>query len=812
MSKESPESENYIDDKHPEIWGICLIVFGILLMLSLFSFCDGNATVNRLGFLGYATAWSLLYLFGLIAYPLSAIVVWIGWKKLCHKPIFHKWHKVLHLSIIFFSLCLLLNVLAETHPGIGRAFFKSVYTEKIKINTPVPYKSIRYNLGGCPIYYLYVDLPNFNLHRLLSNVGISCIFITTFLISLVLLTRTNLSPFVAFFQNDLLPGINGYFTLRKLNRYLSFFMRGAAKIKSFFGTTSSFRIFLPAKSEEKPPEIKRREPSPVIASSFTAKPKTNPLLITSISESPLTEEPLFTKSSTDYRPYTKRQKAIESQKVYNGDFTSYRLPPLDLLIPPKKMNQPSLQKDLRAQAEILEETLLSFGIEAKVGEIHCGPTIISFEVHPATGVKVQKIKALENDIALNLQAKSIRIIAPIPGKAVVGIEIPAPEAREVNFREIVEEYRRSQRNLGIPVLLGKTVSGEHVMADLARMPHCIIAGATGTGKSVCVNTIVMSMLLNCKPDELKLILVDPKKVELFPYTRLPHMLAPVITEPQGVTAALKWLVAEMEKRYEILKLLGLRNIATFNHRKRNKEAEEDREIEIPEKMYYIVCIIDELADLMMLSSNEIEMPIARIAQMARAVGIHLILATQRPSREVITGLIKANFPTRIAFKVASRVNSQIILDEIGAESLLGNGDMLFMPPGAATLIRTQGCFTHDRDIQKVVDFICEQAPPNYLIDSFDIMGSSEEEDDDFSCSEDEEGDPLYRQALDLVLKTGTISTTFIQRKLKIGYARAAGIMDRLEDRGIISGADGAKPRKLLSSPKSDEDDFSPSHR
>ncbi len=354
--------------------------------------------------------------------------------------------------------------------------------------------------------------------------------------------------------------------------------------------------------------------------------------------------------STAGRIVTRRQKALILQKVYNGDFTHYQLPPPNLLTAAKIINQPSLKKDLRKQAEILEDTLLSFGIEAKVGEIHCGPTIVSFEVHPATGVKVQKIKALESDIALNLQAKSIRIIAPIPGKAVVGIEVPAAEAQEVNFKDILEDYKSSQRNFHIPVLLGKTVNGEHVMTDLVRMPHCIIAGATGTGKSVCINTIVMSLLMNCKPDEVKLMLIDPKKVELYPYTQLPHLISPVITEPEGVTAALKWLVREMENRYEILKVLGFRNIAAFNNRKINKEAEEEFEVDIPSSMYYIVCIIDELADLMMLASNEIEMPIARIAQMARAVGIHLVLATQRPSREVITGLIKANFPTRISSK------------------------------------------------------------------------------------------------------------------------------------------------------------------
>ncbi|MFN4175210.1 MAG: DNA translocase FtsK, partial [Parachlamydiaceae bacterium] len=362
---------------------------------------------------------------------------------------------------------------------------------------------------------------------------------------------------------------------------------------------------------------------------------------------------------------------------------NYELPSAQLLTNPKKVDSSNLEKNLNRQAEILEETLFSFGIEAKVGQINCGPTITSFEVHPSVGVKVQKIKTLEDDIALNMEAKTIRIIAPIPGKAAVGIEVPNPQPQEVSFKEILLAYQQGPSRMKIPVLLGKAVNGENVFSDLTKMPHCIIAGATGSGKSVCINTIVMSIVMNARPDQIRLLMVDPKKVELTPYTRLPHMLAPVITEPKEACLALNWLVKEMEKRYEILKLLGIRNIEAFNSRKPDVALEKSLDIAIPETMPYFVGIIDELADLMMVSASDIETPIARIAQMARAVGIHLILATQRPSREVITGLIKANFPTRIAFKVASRVNSQIILDEIGAECLLGNGDMLFLPPGSS---------------------------------------------------------------------------------------------------------------------------------
>ena len=394
-----------------------------------------------------------------------------------------------------------------------------------------------------------------------------------------------------------------------------------------------------------------------------------------------------------------------------------------------------------------------------------------------------------------MEAPSIRIIAPIPGKAAVGVEIPSLHPQEVGFKEMLASYKKNSRKFHIPILLGKTVSGEDVTCELAKWPHAIIAGATGSGKSVCINTLIMSILMNARPDEIKLILIDPKKVESTPYAKLPHMIAPVITEAHGAYAALSWLVKEMQHRYEILKQLGLRNITAFNNRKKNRELEESLSFEVPEKMPMIVCIIDEFADLMMTSSSDLETPIARIAQMARAVGIHLILATQRPSREVITGIIKANFPTRIAFKVASRVNSQIILDENGAESLLGNGDALFLPPGTSQLIRCQGAYIRDEDINRVISYIADQAGPDYMIKSFDNMSR-----DDLSSmggKSDEPRDELFDSALTIVLQSKTASTTFLQRKLKIGYARAASLMDELENRGIIGPQEGSRPRKVL---------------
>lgn len=816
MSKNEDLEEEVNHSNHPEVFGVVLMVVSLLIFLCLISFNQSSPSQNWLGAIGHFTALALLYTFGILTYPLNLLLIWLGWRKLSHNPIEQKTQLAIHLSIMTLSLCILLSAFSETHP-MAASFFKSkVYVENILLDTPLYYKQTRVCLGGFFCYYLYTDLPHFNLLHLLSNIGVSLVFLTTFLASFLLLTQFRPSDLIAYLQDKLVKEEEVDEDKEEESskfKISSFLSAGFEKVRNLLSRRDQDELEEDEEDEQrfentferpKPAETTRFDPT--LHTPYDKEPKIHALLHEENKRLPTKEE---VQLSPTGRTVMRREQAIEAQRVYNGDFTNYKLPSPKLLTSPKRIHQPTLKKDLRTQAGVLEETLLSFGIEAKVGEIHCGPTIVSFEVHPATGVKVQKIKALENDIALNLQAKSIRIIAPIPGKAVVGIEIPAPEAQEVSFKEILEDYQSSTRQFHIPVLLGQTVSGEHVMTDLARMPHCIIAGATGTGKSVCINAIVMSMLMNCKPDELKLILIDPKKVELSPYTNLPHMLAPVITEPEGVISALKWLVREMEHRYEILKLLGLRNIASFNSRKIDRKFEDSLDQEIPDQMYYIVCIIDELADLMMLSSNEIEVPIARIAQMARAVGIHLILATQRPSREVITGLIKANFPTRVSFKVASRVNSQIILDEIGAESLLGCGDMLFMPPGAASLIRTQGCFIYDQDVHKIVAEICKQAPPNYLITSFDQLEDKTDDLGDFSSHKQGSNpnlDPLYDQAVDLVMKTGTISTTFLQRKLKIGYARAASIMDQLEEQGLISAQDGSKPRKLLLSDKN-KDEF-----
>lgn len=744
----------------PEVRGLLALSFAFVLMISLVSFSQGQDTHHLLGLVGVTTGFLLHACFGLSSYIIPFYLGWIGWRLLFNKSLNYVALKTLYISVLIISTCMLLSIL-EVKLTYAADFLNHLFYP------PSRERPLNYHLGGAPFYYLYHDLPYISIEHMMNWLGALFLFATTWLASLLFLTK--LSP-----------------------------------IKLYFAAKGMVPELRPIKASDSPLALSE-EPAPKpLESDLTRYVKSRTVAIeTKISseEAPqleLDHKPRPISANTNVKREAKPTLPLElalSEEI--PPLTDYCIPSLSLLTNAKKVDQSHLKANLKKQAGILEETLQSFGIEAKVGQINCGPTITSFEVHPAVGVKVQKIKTLESDIALNMEAKSIRIIAPIPGKAAIGIEVPNQQPQEVGFKEMLAAYQQGSQKFKIPILLGKAVNGDYVMSDLTKWPHCIIAGATGSGKSVCINTIVMSILLNATPEEIKLLMVDPKKVELTPYTSLPHMLAPVITEPRDACAALNWLVREMEKRYEILKITKTRNIEAFNTRSIDHEFESSLEIEIPKKLPYMVGIIDELADLMMVSSSDIETPIARIAQMARAIGIHLILATQRPSREVITGLIKANFPTRISFKVASRVNSQIVLDETGAESLLGNGDMLFLPPGTSHLVRAQGAYIRDEDIIAVIRAIGKQAPPQYIIQSFKESEFNLNENSNENKSLLDPEDSLYEQALDIVLGTGNASTTFLQRKLKIGYARAASLMDQLEKRGVVGPAEGAKPRKIL---------------
>jgi len=439
----------------------------------------------------------------------------------------------------------------------------------------------------------------------------------------------------------------------------------------------------------------------------------------------------------------------------------------------------------------LRETLSEFKIEADVIGIRKGPVVTMFEILPAPGVKLSKIAALQDNIALRLAASSVRIVAPIPGKRAVGIEVPNRERAIVSFREIVEQDLPAFRKMAVPVILGKDIQGEPQIIDLVKTPHLLIAGATGSGKSVCVNSMILSILYKRSPHDVKLILIDPKIVELKLYNDIPHLLTPVITEPKRAFQALQYCLCEMERRYALLDSMGVRDILSYNRRIAERHI-------ATETIPYIVVIIDEFADLMATTGKELESTVARLAAMSRAIGIHIVLATQRPSIDVITGLIKANIPSRIAFMVASKMDSRIIIDQVGAEKLLGRGDMLYASATDPFPIRIQGTFVSDGEVENVVEYVKQFGEPEYIDDEI-FVDDDEEESNEPGLFDDGE-DPLYNQALDIVIQAGKASASYIQRRLKIGYNRAARLVEEMEARGIVGPANGSKPREIIHVP------------
>ena len=467
------------------------------------------------------------------------------------------------------------------------------------------------------------------------------------------------------------------------------------------------------------------------------------------------------------------------------EYIPYTFPPIDLLSKAKAGGSADKPEDLRTQAKKLVDTLASFGVEAKVLEVSKGPAVTRFELQPSAGVKVSKIVNLADDIALNLAAFGVRIEAPIPGKAAVGIEIPNKSTSMVALREVIDSQEFRSFKSKTAFAMGKDIAGQAVVSDISKMPHMLIAGATGSGKSVCINSLITSILYKADPNEVKLILIDPKVVELGVYNGIPHLLIPVVTDPRRAAGALNWAVQEMVKRYSMFATANVRDIKGYN---------EYAALNGERLMEQIVIVIDELADLMMVSPHEVEDSICRLAQMARAAGMHLVIATQRPSVDVITGLIKANVPSRIAFSVSSQIDSRTILDMGGAEKLLGKGDMLFLPMGASKPKRLQGAFVSDKEIEKIVEFVKNCSSAHY---NEDIIEHIENGAEDHSGGDDSEADDLLPQAIEIVVEIGQASASLLQRKLKVGYSRAGRLVDQLEERGIIGPHEGSKPRKVL---------------
>ena len=508
------------------------------------------------------------------------------------------------------------------------------------------------------------------------------------------------------------------------------------------------------------------------------------------------------KKSVEKDVPVKDEKVVEeketetTEEIDESEKRVYLLPPIDCLNMPKESNASNLEAELKQTAQKLEDTLSSFGVETRTVGICSGPSVTRYEIQPAAGVKISKITNLADDIALNLAASGVRIEAPIPNKAAVGIEVPNKNRRMVTMREVIDQPQYRNAKSKLTVALGKDITGEFVYSDLVKMPHLLIAGTTGSGKSVCLNSMIVSILYNATPEEVKLLMIDPKQVEFTIYNGIPHLLVPVVSDPRKASGALAWAVTEMLTRYKTFSENSVRDISGYN---------SICESQGKKKMPQIVIFIDELSDLMMAAPNEVEDSICRLAQMARAAGMHLVIATQRPSVDVITGIIKANIPSRISLSVSSQVDSRTIIDSVGAEKLLGNGDMLYYPVGIPKPIRVQGCFLSDKEVENVVTHIKKQAQSVYdddvmkEIDKNAANTGAKKKDTTTSEGDGSDGpaDEMLPKAIEAVIEAQSASTTLLQRKLKLGYARAARIVDELEERGIIGPYEGAKPRKVL---------------
>jgi DNA segregation ATPase FtsK/SpoIIIE, S-DNA-T family len=496
------------------------------------------------------------------------------------------------------------------------------------------------------------------------------------------------------------------------------------------------------------------------------------------------------------------------------------LPPMDILTPGARGDRRDLERELDSLGDVLVEKLRTFNVESEIGGRTTGPVVTQYEVIPAPGVKVNRIANLDADLALAMKARTIRIVAPIPGKGAVGVEIPNPSAETVQLREVLEADQFSRSRAELPLALGKDLHGAPYVADLAKMPHCLIAGATGSGKSVCLNTVITSLVYRHTPETLRLLLIDPKMVELSTYEDLPHLRHPVVTDPKDAAGVLKWAVLEMERRYALLSANGVRSIGEFNRRLKKgtpmrrispvgEEGDPDRWLYDDGTLPYIVLVVDELADLMMNVQSEVEKPLTLLAQKARAIGIHLLVATQRPSVNVITGLIKANFPCRIAFRVASKTDSRTILDQNGADALLGNGDMLFLPPGQSSPVRIQGAYISTEDTERIMDWFRDlrdrklEEGERVAAQEEDILEVVREQEAEEAGGDelafDGEWDEYFREAAEICIQNQQGSTSLLQRKLRVGYGRAARIVDQLHDAGVLGPPDGSKPREVLMS-------------
>jgi S-DNA-T family DNA segregation ATPase FtsK/SpoIIIE len=722
-------------ERLPEILGLVWLAVAVLILLSLATYDAGDlpffvSTTNQplnnfVGIIGAYLAGALLFLMGLASFAVPVLAVfWAVGALLRHKPqrfIF----KLTGSCIFLLSISGLFSMIA------------------------VGDEAIQFQHGGI----IGFTVCNF-MFRYFGNAG--AVIIAGVLLALSLLLATD------------------FLILPLCKHALKAIPLLLAKGKQLVDRQRSrIRVGKKEKPIQKTP--KKVEPKPKVLIQPVVKTKPQP--------TPQAEKPKVVSKVPPKEPVPAQPAAASVTTAKPSPPKEYHLPSIDVLDSPPPVEQRKIEEDLKVKSDILESTLRDFGIEANVVDVNQGPVVTRYELQPAGGVKVNRITVLSDDIALAMKTTSVRIVAPVPGKGTVGVEVPNIESSFVYLREILESEEYKEEESKLKLALGKSIAGRPVVADLASMPHLLIAGTTGSGKTVCVNSLIMSLVFNATPDELKFLMVDPKMVELAAYNSLPHLLCPVVTDPKRVSSALHWVVAEMENRYKHFAEVGVRNIDMYNER---VEAGKITEHGL---MPYIVVIIDELADLMLVAQADIESAITRLAQLSRAVGIHIILATQRPSVDVITGVIKANFPARISFKVATKVDSRTVLDMNGADKLLGRGDMLFLEPGVEKPLRAQGSLVSDSEIERVVNSAKAQRGAEYNEEILHVQKKQP--------TRTFEKDEVYDEAVRLVLQTKQASVSMLQRKLGLGYTRAARLIDMMEEEGIVGPYQGSKPRDIV---------------
>lgn len=725
MSKRKKKSKKINTQKkkafNKDIIGMITIAFGIISMISLFSF--------KMGLIGSAIRGTTFSLMGFGGYFLPVAIMAIGIVYILDEYDNEELKISLTIFFILISVLIILDGTNKVSTGLIDRVRNGIYLSKFAIGL---------KQGGGIIG----SFIGFFFYKLFGPIGAYVVTFFVILISILFLTDT--------------------------------------KIKDLLHMLISFKENLQKKFEV---DRKNEKKVKKVNTNFEFSPEdllelpTEDIKIIDYTEGQTKEtlKGVNLKKEVEIIDSEIREKSIKSLP------TNYKVPSLDMLNSPTNKFNVNDEREIRNNGRIIEETMKNFGIESTITQINKGPTITCYELSPAPGIKLSRIVSLSDNIALSLASSDIRIEAPIPGKSAVGIEVPNKNKDSVLLKELLQSKEYINIDSSLPLALGKDVSGKTIVSSIDKMPHLLIAGATGSGKSVCINTIIMNILYKSSPDDVKLLLIDPKVVELNVYNGIPHLLIPVVTEAKRAAFALNWAVEEMEKRYKLFAKNGVRDITSYNSK---------IDINETEKMPMIVIIIDELADLMMVAAQEIEDYICRLAQMARAAGMYLIVATQRPSVDVITGTIKANIPSRISFAVSSQIDSRTILDMAGAEKLLGKGDMLFYPSFYSKPVRLQGAFIGEDEVEKIVNFLKDQNITEYDEDIIEVVTNAKEIDII-------DGDVLLPDAIELVINEGQASISLLQRRLKIGYARAARIVDEMEDRGIIGGFEGSKPRKVL---------------